>query len=66
MKLFLTAIFSAAVFLVSPGYVRGDECPQCQADFAIYNPDYEDDGVWEEEVAALADLFVYQNSQQAR
>jgi len=27
------------------------------ADFALYDPDYEDDGVWEEEVAALKAMF---------
>ena len=30
-----------------------DDCPACVADFAIYDPDWEDDGVWEEEVTAL-------------
>jgi hypothetical protein len=28
-------------------------CQNYEADFALYNPDYEDDGVWEEEVQAL-------------
>ncbi len=27
------------------------------ADFALYDPDYEDDGVWEEEVSALKAMF---------
>ncbi len=33
------------------------ECPSCVADFALYDPDYEDDGVWEEEVTALVSMF---------
>lgn len=36
---------------------EGDDCPSCIADFAIYNPLYENDGVWEEEVVALTTLF---------
>lgn len=28
-------------------------CPSCVADFALYDPSYEDDGVWEEEITAL-------------
>ncbi len=31
------------------------------ADFALYDPDYEDDGVWEEEVAALKAMFFNYN-----
>lgn len=33
------------------------DCPACLADFALYDPDYEDDGVWEEEVSALQSMF---------
>jgi glutamine amidotransferase-like uncharacterized protein len=33
------------------------DCPACLADFAIYDPEHEDDGVWEEEVAALRALL---------
>lgn len=35
----------------------GEDCTQCKADFAIYNPTTEEDGVWEEEVVALTTLF---------
>ncbi len=35
----------------------GSDCPVCRADFAIYDPNYEDDGVWEEEVTALITLM---------
>jgi len=34
-----------------------DGCPACVADFALYDPGYEDDGVWEEEVTALEAMF---------
>ena len=34
-----------------------DSCPACVADFAVYDPAYEDDGVWEDEVTALGALF---------
>jgi glutamine amidotransferase-like uncharacterized protein len=33
------------------------DCPACVADFALYDPVYEDDGVWEEEVTALEAMF---------
>ena len=33
------------------------QCPSCTADFALYDPRYEDDGVWEEEVTALVSMF---------
>lgn len=33
------------------------DCPECVADFALYDPSYENDGVWEEEVIALESLF---------
>ena len=33
------------------------DCPNCLADFAIYDPAYEDDGVWEEEVIALTSMM---------
>lgn len=34
-----------------------EDCPECIADFALYDPDYEDDGVWEEETRALKTMF---------
>lgn len=34
-----------------------DSCPSCVADIALYDPGYENDGVWEEEVQALITLF---------
>ena len=34
-----------------------DGCPTCVADIAIYDPSYEDDGVWEEEVSAVRSLL---------
>ena len=34
-----------------------DACPHCVADFALYDPSYEDDGVWEEDVTALESIF---------
>lgn len=33
------------------------DCPECVADFALFDPAYENDGVWEEEVTALETLF---------
>jgi len=48
--LFLIVIFSRLLF--AQNYV---------ADFALYDPDYEDDGVWEEEVAALKAMFFNYN-----
>lgn len=35
----------------------GDDCPACVADFAIYDAEEEDDGVWEDEVTALQALM---------
>src|ERR1044072_2553771 len=32
-------------------------CPACIADFALYDPATEDDGVWEEDVTALESIF---------
>jgi glutamine amidotransferase-like uncharacterized protein len=32
-------------------------CPSCIADFALYDPTSEDDGVWEDDVTALEALF---------
>jgi glutamine amidotransferase-like uncharacterized protein len=32
-------------------------CPRCVADFAIYDPAYEGDGVWEDDVTALTALM---------
>src|SRR4029079_9171304 len=36
---------------------RAYSCPRCVADFAIYDPAYEDDGVWEDDVEALAAII---------
>lgn len=43
--------------LGGPRNVKGSDCPQCVADFALYDPNLEDDGVWEEEVRVLIELF---------
>ncbi len=34
-----------------------DDCPACVADFAIYDVDAEEDGVWEDEVTALQTML---------
>lgn len=36
---------------------KGADCPECIADFALYDPRGETDGVWSEEVTALVSLF---------
>jgi glutamine amidotransferase-like uncharacterized protein len=36
---------------------RDPACPSCVADFALYDPAREDDGVWEDDVTALVALF---------
>ena len=59
IKFFLEASVVIATFF-TVGIAASEEpppCPQCIADFAIYNPSYEDDGVWEEEVTALEHMF---------
>lgn len=49
-QIFIFLLF--AKFLLAQNYV---------ADFALYDPDYEDDGVWEEEVTALKAMFFNYN-----
>lgn len=44
-------------FASRPVAAERSPCPSCIADFAVYNPQYEDDGVWEEEVTALEQMF---------
>jgi glutamine amidotransferase-like uncharacterized protein len=36
--------------------VHRSSCPRCVADIAIFDPSYEDDGVWEEDVIAIEAL----------
>lgn len=55
---------AASLLIVAAGALMGadecgtvDSCPSCVADFAIYDPAYEDDGVWEEEVTALTTML---------
>ncbi len=43
--------------LFGEGSDPSEDCPECMADFALYDPDYEDDGVWEEETKALKAMF---------
>lgn len=38
-------------------YYNRVPCSSCAFDFALYDPSYEDDGVWEEEVTALKAMF---------
>lgn len=54
--LFLLIPFAVLGFMAVPAHA-GTSCPSCIADFALYNPSYEDDGVWEEEVTALTAMF---------
>lgn len=59
--LFLLVLAVLAVVLVSGVTAKesaaASDCPACSADIALYDPSYEDDGVWEEEVKALKALF---------
>jgi glutamine amidotransferase-like uncharacterized protein len=48
---------SAAPEDAAPAHTKTTECPTCVADFALYDPGYEDDGVWEDEVIALVSMF---------
>ena len=48
---------SAALSASERGAAAADPCPHCVADFALYDPSYEDDGVWEEDVTALESIF---------
>lgn len=43
--------------VAGPKDVRAADCPQCTSDFALYDPALEDDGVWEEEVRVLLEMF---------
>jgi glutamine amidotransferase-like uncharacterized protein len=47
----------AAITASEPAAAAADTCPKCVADFALYDPAYEDDGVWEEDVTALESIF---------
>ncbi|MCC7075626.1 MAG: hypothetical protein IT198_00730 [Acidimicrobiia bacterium] len=38
-------------------HAKNADCPSCTKDFALYDPGYEDDGVWEDEVTALVSMF---------
>jgi len=57
------AIWAAACLLAGPLPAAeplgatSTACPACVADFALYDPSYEDDGVWEEDVTALEAIF---------
>jgi len=48
---------SAALTATGPTAASASTCPRCVADFALYDPAYEDDGVWEEDVTALESIF---------
>ncbi len=65
-RLLTTVVMGMAIGCVFPtfmdarpasGRTNGNDCPNCVADFALYDPSYEDDGVWEEEVTALKAMF---------
>ncbi len=60
-SLFVLSLFATVFGFVIPVADSRAEtpqtCPRCETDFAIYNPRYEDDGVWEEEVTALEQMF---------
>lgn len=43
--------------LAGPEVVAGADCPACIADFALYDPYAETDGVWEEEVFVLMHML---------
>ena len=47
----------AAAAAAGAGARGGGSCPSCVADFALYDPAAEDDGVWEDDVTALESLF---------
>lgn len=59
LRNYTTIIIAALVIFVTPPSLvyAAEDCPQCVADFALYNPSYENDGVWEEEVKALKAMF---------
>lgn len=38
-------------------HVKLTECPSCEKDFALHDPRYVDDGVWEDAVTALVTVF---------
>lgn len=61
---FLGATVAALLTLLLPVSARGaelaaarDACPACIADVALYDPAYEEDGVWEDDVTALVAMF---------
>lgn len=56
MNHLLLIVLSVCLCALDVAWAESD-CLECVADFAIYNPDYEDDGVWEEEVVALEHMF---------
>ena len=53
----LLALGLLAVAAVTPAAAAPPPCPSCVADFALYDPASEDDGVWEEDVTALESIF---------